>query len=58
MDGQPIKSPSNNPLTSARKYQVEYEDGAIEELTANIIAENLFAESSHEKNEFLSIEEI
>ena len=57
VDGQPIKSPSNNPLTSTRKYQVEYEDGTIEELTANIIAENLFAESSHERKKFLSIKE-
>ena len=33
-------------------------DGTIEELTANVTAENLLAESSPEGNKFLFLEEI
>ena len=57
MDGRPIGFPSNNPLTDTRKYQVEYEDGTIEELTTKVITENLFAEYSPVGNEFLFMEE-
>jgi hypothetical protein len=31
-----------------RKYEVEFSDGHIEELTANIIAENLIAQVDQE----------
>jgi hypothetical protein len=43
-DGKPIGRPSNNPLLNSRKYEVEYADGTIDVLAANIIAENLLAQ--------------
>ena len=39
-DGQPVGVPHDNPMLDSRKYEVEYIDGRIEELTANLIAEN------------------
>ena len=52
VDDQPIEFSSNNPLTGTRKYQVEYEDGTIEELTTKVITGNLLAEISPEGNQF------
>ena len=47
-EGRPIGSAHSNPLLDSRKYEVEYADGHVEELTANIIAENLFAQVDEE----------
>ena len=43
-DGQPVGVAHNNPMLDSRKYEVEYIDGYVEELTANLIAENLMAQ--------------
>jgi hypothetical protein len=40
-DGKPVGVAHNNPMLDSRKYEVEYIDGQVEELTANLIAENL-----------------
>ena len=41
-DGMPVGTAHSNPLLDSRKYEIEYVvDGHIEELTANLIAENL-----------------
>jgi hypothetical protein len=47
-DGSPIGRAHNNPLLDSRKYEVEYVDGHVEELTANLIAENLIAQVDEE----------
>ena len=46
--GRPVSMAQNNPLLDTRKYEVEFSDGHIEELTANIIAENLIAQVNQE----------
>ena len=38
VDGIPIGAPSNNPMTDSRIYDVEYMDGTIESVAANVIA--------------------
>jgi hypothetical protein len=43
-EGQPIGTAHNNPLLDSRRYEIEYIDGNVEELTANIIAENIIAQ--------------
>ena len=43
-DGNPIGTESTNPLVDTRSYEIEFIDGTIEKLTANIIAENLLAQ--------------
>ena len=57
-DNKPIGRPSNNPLLDSRQYEVEYSDGTIEVLTANIIAENLLAQVDDQGHRHLMIEEI
>jgi hypothetical protein len=47
-DGTPIGVSHSNPLLDSRKYEVEYIDGHVEELTANLIAENLIAQVDEE----------
>jgi hypothetical protein len=47
-EGRPIGRPHTYPLLDSRKYEVEFVDGYSEELTANIIAENLIAQVDDE----------
>ena len=57
-DGKPIGVASNNPILDSRLYEVEYIDGRIETLTANIIAENLLAQIDDHGHRYLLIQEI
>ncbi len=54
-DGRPIGSAHSNPFLDSRKYEVEYADGHVEELTANIIAENLFAQVDEEGRQQMTL---
>ena len=47
-DGRPVGASHSNPLLDSRKYEVEYIDGHVEELTANLIAENLISQVDEE----------
>jgi hypothetical protein len=47
-EGNPVGNANDNPLLDSRKYKVEYADGHVEELTANIIAENLIVQVDEE----------
>ena len=44
VEGKPKGVPNNNPLLDQQQYVVEFMDGRIEVLTANIIAENLLSQ--------------
>ncbi len=56
-EGLPIGRASDNPLLDSRKYEVEYADGNVEELTANIIA-NLIAQVDNEGHRQMMLEEV
>ena len=43
-----IGKPNSNPTLDSRKYEVEYLDGTLEVLSANIIAENLTSQVDNE----------
>ena len=50
----------NNPLLDSRQYEIEYDDGYSEILSANIIAENLLSqvdEEGHRHRMFAEISE-
>jgi hypothetical protein len=57
-DGKPIGTPHTNPLLDSRLYEVEYIDGHVEELTANVIAENLIAQVDEEGRRQMMLESI
>jgi hypothetical protein len=47
-DGNPIGRQNSNPLLDKREYEVEFPDGAIEALQANLIAENMSSQINSE----------
>ena len=42
-DGKPMGHDKPNPIFDSRKYVVEFEDGTEAELTANAIAQSMYA---------------
>jgi hypothetical protein len=57
-EGKPIGNPQSNPLLDSRRYEVEYADGHTEELTANIIAENLISQVDEEGRRQMMLDSI
>ena len=57
-EGQPIGKAHGNPLLDSRLSKVEYSDGNIEELSANIIAENLISQVDEEGRRQMMLGEI
>lgn len=58
MDGKPLGKYNSNPLLDSRKYEVEYPDGGVEILTANLLAENILAQVDEDGSRHLLIDEI
>jgi hypothetical protein len=57
-DGTPIGMSNSNPLLDTRLYSVEFSDGEVAEIQANIIAENMFAQVDSEGREQMLLHEI
>ena len=57
-NGIPIGTTDDNPLLNTRMYKVEYLDGERTSLSANHIAENLFAQVGDEGNRQVLMKEI
>ena len=57
-DGKPIGLRHSNPVLDTRSYEVEFADGSTEVYTANLIAENLFAQVDSEGHEHLLLSTI
>ena len=57
-NGIPIGTANDNPILDTRVYEVEYLDGYKASLTANAIAENMFAQIDDEGNRFMLLDSI
>ena len=57
-NGIPIGNADDNPLLDMRMYEVEYLDGECASLSANHIAENLYAQVDDEGNRQVLMKEI
>lgn len=57
-DGLPIGTAHDNPILDTRLYEVEFQDGHKASMSANIIAENLFAQVDDEGNRHVLFAEI
>ncbi len=57
-DGLPIGTAHDNPLLDTRLYTVQFQDGYESAMTANQIAENLFAQVDKDGNRFVLLDEI
>ena len=58
VDGIPIGAPSTNPMTDTRMYDIQYLDGTIETVSANVIAECLLSQVDSEGHRQLMLDEI
>ena len=57
-NGIPIGTSNDNPLLDSRIYEVEYNDGHKASLSANSIAQNMFAQVDDEGNRFVLLDSI
>ncbi len=58
LDGRPIGRSHANPLFDTREYDIEFTDGTMEKHTANVIAENMYAQVDDEGHQYLILDEI
>ena len=56
--GRPVGLRNLNPILDTRKYEVEFPDGSTDAFTANMIAENLFAQTDMEGRSFTILKDI
>jgi len=57
-DGEPIGRAHANPLFDTREYEIEFTDGTTDRYTANVIAENMYAQVDDEGKQFQILSEI
>jgi Reverse transcriptase (RNA-dependent DNA polymerase) len=57
-EGRPIGVANENPLLDTREYAVEFRDGRVESLSANMIAKNLYSQLDEEGKRHLLLADI
>ena len=53
LDGSLIVKANQNPILDTRTYDVEFPDGQVAEISANVIAQNMYAMCDLEGNQYL-----
>ena len=56
--GNPKGRANDNPILDTREYTVTFEDGDVTELTANLIAESMYAECDLDGNQYVLLDSI
>jgi len=54
--GNPIENANTNPIIDSRVYRIEFDDADVCELTANVIAESMYASCDADGNEYILID--
>jgi hypothetical protein len=57
-DGSLVGQGNDNPILDTRSYMVSFEDGSEAEYSANVLAENMFAQCDSDGNQFLLMEAV
>jgi hypothetical protein len=57
-EGKPIGKRHSNPILDTREYTVEFNDGTLDTLTANQIAENIYSQVDEEGRHHVLLDEI
>ena len=57
-NGVPIRMANENPILDSRMYEVDYQDSIKASLTANYVADNLFAHVDQEGNRHVLLDEL
>ena len=47
---------ADNPVLDTRTYEVQWDNGGVDELTANLIAESMYAQCDPEGNQYLMLD--
>jgi hypothetical protein len=58
LDGVARGKASANPILDTRTYNVEFPDGRGEEYTANVVANNMYAQCDEDGNQFIMLKDI
>ena len=56
INGVPIGVPNNNPIMDTRQFEIEFNDGKVEILSANIIAENILSQVDEDSHKQMMLE--
>ena len=56
IDGEVIGRANTNPILDTRLYEVQFPGGEVTELTANVIAQSMYAQCDADGNEYLLLE--
>ncbi len=54
--GNPIGRANNNPIINSHVYRIEFDDGNVSELTANVITESMYASCDIKGNKYLMMD--
>ena len=57
-DGNLVWRANTNPILDSRVYEVEFPDGEVTALTANVIADAMFSQCDEDGNEYILLEEL
>ncbi len=57
-DGNPKGSSNDNPILDTCEYTVEFDDGDVSKLTANLIAESMYAQCDPDGNQYVLLDSL
>ena len=57
-DGNPKGRANDNPILDTREYTVTFDDGDVTELTANLIAESMYAQCDPDGNQYVLLDSL
>ena len=57
-NGNPIGHANDNPILDTREYIVKFDDSDVTELTANLIAELMYAQCDPDGNQYVLLDKI
>ena len=58
INGVPVGVPNNNPMMDTRQFEIEFNDGQVEILPANVIAESILSQVDEDGHKQLMLDEI
>ncbi len=58
MDGNLKGTANDNPILDTREYVVTFDDGDVTDLTANLIAETMYAQCDPDGNQYVLLDAI
>jgi hypothetical protein len=57
-DGNPKGRANSNPILDSREYTVTFDDGDVTNLTANLIAESMYAQCDPDDNQYVLLDSL